>query len=440
MPDTKLLAVTGNPVMHSRSPLIFNRLFQDMGIEARYLRLAASNAGEAMRATKDIGLQGLNVTSPFKEEIIPFLNDIDPHAEKIQSVNCLVCKNDSYKGYNTDRIGAVQALKNNGVDPRNKRIAVLGAGGAARSAVYGLIEARAARVTLLNRTVERAQAIANRLGCHSGQLKHIPEILEKCDILVSCLPTQHRILDPACLKKTIVVMDANYSSSPLIEDAKAKGCQTVNGLEWLVHQAHPAFKIFFEEEIPQHLTETISEDLLQRRTEKKPNIALIGFMGSGKTEVGRRLADKMRFGYIDTDSLIQNIAGTSIADIFKTRGESSFRAMEQAAIRRAVQDSRGYVFSLGGGAILNPESVRVLRKNCHMVWLWASRLTIRKRADISNRPLLHPDNSRKSIEQMLAQRIPHYAQTADLVICNEVCDADKTAERIKHEMDQAFGN
>jgi len=440
MPDTKLLAVTGNPVWHSKSPQIFNRLFREMGIDAHYLRLAAANADEAMRTAKEMELQGLSVTSPFKEEIIPTLKGIDSHAEKIQAVNCLSRNNGSYAGYNTDYIGVFKALKMNGVDPKNKRIAVLGAGGAARSAVYGLIKARAASVTLLNRTVERAKYISHRLGCQYAPITQAEEILEACDILISCLPSHHRILEPSALKKTLVVMDANYKSSPLIEDAKAKGCQTINGLEWLVHQAYPAFKIFTEQEIPEQLSKEIKTDLLQRKTSKKPNIALIGFMGSGKTEVGRQLADKMRFAYIDTDSLIQNIAGISITEIFKTWGESSFRAMEQSVISKTIQGSRGYVFSLGGGAVLNSENVRVLRECCHIVWLWVSSRIVLKRANILNRPLLHHYKSRRNIEQMLEERIPYYAKTSDLVICNEFCDAESTAERIQHEMDQAFRN
>jgi len=440
MSDMKLMAVTGNPVMHSRSPLIFNSLFQEMGIYAHYLRLAAVNADEAMRISKDIGLQGLNVTSPFKEDVIPSLYGIDPHADKIQAVNCLARHNDSYWGYNTDYIGVVEALKMNRIDPQNKHVAVLGAGGAARSAAYGLIKARAADVTLINRTMERARHISNRLGCHFAPVKDAEELLEKCDILVSCLPTQHRVIKPFQMKKTLVVMDANYKSSPLIEDAKAKGCRTIDGLGWLAHQAFPAFKIFTDQEIPEKLSTKITTDLLQKKSTKKPNIALIGFMGSGKTEVGRQLASKMQLGFIDTDALIQNIAGISITGIFKAWGESSFRAMERAVIRMAIQGPQGYVLSLGGGAILNPDNAQVLRESCHMVWLWVSSRTVQKRTGDSNRPILSTENSIENIEQMLTKRIPSYAQASDLVICNELCDVEKTAERIKHEMDQAFSN
>lgn len=440
MSDCKFLAVTGNPVFHSLSPQIFSRLFREFEIDGYYLRLAATNAEEAIKTAKAMKLHGLNITSPFKEEIIPYLSCVDVHAEKIQAVNCLVRENASYAGFNTDSIGALQALKHNGVDPQNKRIVVLGAGGAARASVYGLIKARAERVVLLNRTAERAKNISKHLGCDYAPLKHAKEILRDCDILISCLPFQKQILDPDYLKKTTVVMDANYHHSSLIHDAEAKGCQTVNGIEWLIYQALSAFTKFTKQETPLHLFKEIKADLWKNKAEGKPNIALVGFMGTGKTEVGRLLADKMDLGFVDTDASIQKNAGVSISEIFKTQGERSFRAMEHAVIQKAVQGSRGYVFSLGGGAVLNPDNAQILREWCHVVWLWASSSTIQRRADISNRPLLDDNRSENIIEQMLRDRFLAYAKASDLVISNESCDANKTAERIRHEMDQALRN
>jgi len=438
MSNIKLLAVTGNPVFHSLNPQIFSRLFREFGIDGYYLRLAATDAEEAVETAKAMKLHGLNITSPFKEKIIPYLNCIDAHAEKIQAVNCIKGENNSYAGSNTDFIGVLQALEYNGVDPQNKRVVVLGAGGAARAAVYGLLEARAQRVVLLNRTAERAKNMSKNLGCENAPLEKAREILRDCDILISCLSSQEHILDPGYLRKNTVVMDANYRHSSLIHDAEAKGSQTVSGKEWLIYQALSAFSIFNKQEAPLYLSEEIKTELLKNKAEEKPNIALIGFMGSGKTEVGRLLADKMDLGFIDTDSSIQENSGMSISDIFKIRGESSFRAMEHAVIRKVVQGSRGHVFSLGGGAVLNQNNAQILREWCHVVCLWVSSSTIQRRTDISNRPLLDHSRSENSIEHMLRDRFSAYIKASDLVISNESNNANKTAERIKHEMDQAF--
>lgn len=438
MSDIKLLAVTGNPVFHSLSPQIFSRLFREAGIDGHYLRLAAANAEEAVETARAMELHGLNVTSPFKEEINPHLSCIDAHTEKIQAVNCLVRENGSFAGYNTDFTGVLQALQHNRIDPENKRVVVLGAGGAARAAVYGLINAHAKRIVLLNRTVERAKHISQHLGCEYAPLEKAKEILAECDILISCLPTQNRVLDPDHLKETLVVMDANYHHSSLISHAEARGCQTIGGMEWLIFQALSAFTIFTQREAPFHLFEEIMTDLRKTRTAKKPNIALVGFMGSGKTDVGKQLADKMGFEFIDTDTSIQENAGMSISDIFKIRGESAFREMEHAVIHKVIPGSRGDIFSLGGGAVLDPENIKTLNEWCHVVWLWISSSTVQRRADFSSRPLLDRNRSKDNIERLMRERFTAYAQASDLVINNELNDANKTAERIKHEMDQAL--
>jgi len=425
-----------------KSALIRNKhLFETLEQEHQELLTAAVAAGAAFVDIEIDAEAGFREDiSPFKEGIIPYLSSVDAHAEKIQAVNCLVRENASYAGCNTDSIGALQALKHNGVDPHNKRIVVLGAGGAARAAVYGLIEAFAQRVVLLNRTAERAKNIAQHLGCDYVLLEQAKEILRDCDILISCLPFQKQILDPNYLEPTTVVMDANYHQSSLIHDAEARGCQTIGGIEWLIYQALSSFTIFTKRIPPLHLFEEIKADLGKDNTEGKPNIALVGFMGSGKTEVGRLLADKMGLGFVDTDTSIQENAGMSISEIFKTRGESSFRAMEHAVIRNTIPGSRGQVFSLGGGAVLNPNIAQILKEWCHVVWLWVSSPTIQRRVDISSRPLLDSNLSQSIIEQMLRDRFSVYAQASDLVISNESDNADKTAERIRHEMDQAFRN
>jgi len=439
LPEIELLAVTGNPVSHSLSPFIFNRLFREMRMNAHYLRLAADNVKEVIATAKDIPIKGLNVTSPFKDDMYQSLDSVDPHAAEIKAVNCVHKTKHTYRGYNTDFFGVVHALQKNNIDLGDKRIVILGAGGAARSAVYGLIRFHAGPITLLNRTVSKARYISRQMGCDYAPLSSAKEVLEKCDILISCIPSQDRILEPRFLKKEQVVMDAHYKKSSLIEDAKAVGCQTINGRDWLLYQALPAFKIFMNKEVPENLATKIRMDLREKKPIQKSNIALTGFMGSGKTEVGRLLAKKMGYRFIDTDSLIQKKAGIPIHKIFKNKGEPSFRSIERAVIRDIItESSRGFVFSLGGGAVLNSQNVQIIRNNCHVVWLWTSRQTIQKRVQKGIRPLLPVTNSLESIEQMLEKRIPIYAKASDIVVTNEFCDIHTITERIKHEMDQTF--
>jgi len=440
MPNSKLLAVAGQPILHSLSPALFNWLFREMGMGDTYIRLSASSAREATDTAASIGIRGLNVTSPLKEAIFSSIDEPDSHSREIQAVNCLGLARQPYRGYNTDFIGAVHALKKNGVDPRNKRIAVLGAGGAARAAAYGLLRAKAKKVTLINRTRERAEQASARLGCDYARIEHTGDVLNECDVLVSCIPSPERIIDPVHIHKKLLILDASYKRSRLLADAESKGCRIINGLDWLVHQAIPAFKLFTKRGIPKGLRQIIREGGWQEKENKKSNIALVGFMGAGKTEVGKLLAEKLSYRFVDTDDLIEKIAGMTVSEIFQNWGEASFRGLEKAVIRKIVPDTQKYLFSLGGGALLNSENVRIVKERCHTVWLWASAATIRRRVPPFSRPLLPFEKSPGQTVRLLEERIPCYAGGSDLVINNENCDAAKTAERIKNEMDQAFEN
>jgi len=440
MSDRKLLAVTGRPILHSLSPHIFNRLYREMGMNGCYLRISAESAAEAMATARAIGIKGLNITSPLKEKMVSALNTMDTHSRTIQAVNCLALEPQQNRGYNTDFIGAVHALKRNGADPKNRRIAVLGAGGAARAAAYGLLRAHAQKVTLLNRNPEKAKKISARLGCEHALLEDSDKVFAECDILISCLLSNERIVNPDHIHGNLTVMDASYKQSFLIENAKLKGCRTINGHDWLVHQAIPAFGLLTQRKIPKILREILEENFCGDEIIRKPNIALVGFMGAGKTEVGKLLAEKMGYGFADTDVLIQKIAGISIPEMFNSWGESSFRALESSVIRKFIQDSQRYVFSLGGGAVLDRENVRIIKERCHVVWLWASGPTIQSRVCPAHRPLFPTNGHLEQIEKMLHERIPFYSRASDFVINNDLNDTARTADRIKYEMDQAFEN
>lgn len=434
MSETKLFAVTGKPVFHSRSPHIFNSLFREIEMDAIYMRLAAENSAEALKTAKAMNLAGLNVTSPYKEEMIKILDEVDDQALEVDAVNCIVNQNNGFIGYNTDATGAARALETNDIKPKNKRAAILGAGGAARAAAYGLLKAGAEKVVLLNRSEERAKKAAQRLGCDYAPLEKAEDVLKKSDILISCLPVHNHIIDPKFLKKTLVVMDANYKDSKLIQAAKETGCRIISGLEWLLHQALPAFHLFTGEEVPQEILKKLWKDGIMNRPMNKPNIALIGFMGSGKTAVGSLLAEKEGFEFFDSDAFIEKSQGMKITEIFRKKGESFFREYEKSIIKKQIPSAERRIFSLGGGAVLDKENRKIISQYCHVIWLWVSVPTALKRINISSRPLLTHHDSEKSIEKIHSDRIPLYAQTSDLVIDSEAGSAQEIARRIKNEM------
>ena len=173
-------AVTGNPVLHSKSPVIFNTIFQRLGMGDShvYTRIAANTPAEAMFLFNELRLSGMNVTAPFKAGIMAYLDEVDDAAKTIGGVNTVVREEMGIKGYNTDFMGVTGALAARGIDLERKRCVVLGAGGAGRAAVYGLLREKAS-VTLVNRTYEKALAVAGDLGCACEKVAALPELLAK---------------------------------------------------------------------------------------------------------------------------------------------------------------------------------------------------------------------------------------------------------------------
>ena len=436
----KLFAVTGRPVFHSMSPQIFNSLFRLYNMDASYIRLAATTVEEVLSITKALRIKGLNITSPFKEDIIPFLDRLHDDALRIGAVNCVVVKEGKYIGYNTDSIGAVKALKKNNINPENKNIAVLGAGGAARAAVFGMIKAHARKVTIINRTKKRAKDLASLMGCEYSPLELFKEVIPKSDVLISCIPCPLFVCDQDSFSKHLVVLDANYKNPLQTGHSKTQKHRIISGLEWLFYQAVPAFQYFTGRKINEGVQQKVKRGLQKSQISDKPNVALVGFMGSGKTAVGRLLADKTGFEFVDTDALIENLSGRKINQIFQEKGEEVFREMERTVIKAEIPSYRRKVVSIGGGAVLDPENRKILNHNCHIIWLWNSIRTALKRIHAESRPLLNYPNPTKRAEKNLNERIPFYAELSDIVISTESGEPGDIVERIKNEMGQAFKN
>jgi shikimate dehydrogenase len=435
MSEMKLLGVIGKPVYHSRSPIIFDIVFRELGIDALYLRLSAETAREAMETVKEIKLSGFNVTSPFKEGLVPLLDSVDEPAAAIGAVNCVVSQDTKYRGRNTDFLGAVEALERNGVSLRNKRVAIFGAGGAARAAAYGLKLAGTNRVTLINRTLDKARIAARRLGCDYAPFEEAPKVLGQSDILISCISSRRSVINPDHLRKGLVVMDANYRPSELARAAGQKDCVVIDGLEWLLCQAFHSLREFIGQEVTPALRGKIGKAVKGAAVSPKTNIALVGFMGSGKTTVGRLLAEKWGSEFVDTDEVIGKNHRMTVSEIFKLNGEGFFRAEEKSVVKTLLPHVKRTVISLGGGAILDEDNQRLIKQNCHSVWLWTSPSTALKRIASFSRPLLRGHDAKKRAEALLESRLPFYAKVSDLVLSTESANGVEIARRILNEMD-----
>ncbi len=435
-----LLASTGRPILQSRSPDIFNSAFSKLGMEARYIRLAAWDASDAVRTAQEMNIIAFNVTSPFKEQMLGLMDGLDKEAEKIGAVNTVSLKGGKLTGHNTDYFGAEAALAHALGPLKGKRAVVLGAGGAAKAAIYALVSA-GVLTTVINRTDEKAEKLARQFGCACAPIKLAAKTIRGADILVSCIPTCDRVVPASALSPKLAVLDADYGQKTCLSaDAKEAGCKIIDGREWLLYQAVPRFEFITGKEPP---IEEMRKALYAKRNGKKPNIALIGFMGSGKSTVGKILARSLNYGFVDLDREIELKKGKTVAEIFANEGEREFRRLERDEVSK-MEGAGGKVFSCGGGAILEESSRKTIRSNCIAIWLWASPQTAvgRLGKDSARRPLLEKGEGTpaEKAARIIAGRMPLYAETCDMAISTENRTPEQVAERIIYEIDNAFAN
>ncbi|QSG12496.1 Shikimate 5-dehydrogenase [Halapricum desulfuricans] len=236
----------GNPVEHSLSPPMHEAAYDELGIEARYVTFEPEAAAPAIEAAETLGVAGLNVTIPFKQDALEAVEP-DDLAARIGAVNTVAFAGNGPVGYNTDAVGAVRALEAHGVALDGEAV-VVGAGGAGRAVAFGLADAGAS-VRIANRTVERAHGLAEAVPGASGHgLDELPALLAEADVLVNATSVgmeEDRSPVPAeALHEGLAVLDAVYTpiETRLLSDAAAAGATTVDGAWMLLYQGVEAFE------------------------------------------------------------------------------------------------------------------------------------------------------------------------------------------------------
>lgn len=427
----KFYGVTGNPVLHSRSPLMFREIFSEHGIDASYTRVAVRTSADAVRIMKEIGLTGMNVTAPFKLDIVRHIDRMGDDAARLESVNTIVSSSGILSGYNTDFTGVADALEAHAGKIAGKRVIIAGAGGAGVAAAWGTLS-RGADVTILNITLPEAEEAARRTGCSHDLLSNLGSYTPSADIFVSALPYEAGELDISGMRPGTFVMDASYKKSHYRSPAEKSGLNFISGEEWLVYQAIPACTLF--------TGITPSPELLRRGLARaaahKKNISLIGFMGSGKSSVGRELAVKRGMEFIDTDELIEKRMHMKISDIFTTLGEERFRDIESETLL-SLKGLDNIIISCGGGIVLKNENRDFLTGNTECFWLYTSAEESLRRITDNSRPLLAGDDRRKKAHELFETRKPLYAQTCTALVISED-NPEKTAEHINEEINLAL--
>ncbi len=271
--DTRLYGIIGNPVSHSMSPTVHNASFLAKGLNNVYVPLKILNISTFIKECRKIEFHGFSVTIPHKESILPFLDDIDVSASKIGAINTIVKRDGKLVGYNTDCMAAVMDLecgmKKNSEKLDNKRVSIIGAGGAARAIAFGLKE-KGCDITIYNRTIEHAEKLSKDVNCRLERFENINKL--NAHILINTTSigmfpdVDHTPVPKDVLKEGMIVFDVIYNpiETKLLTDAKERGCQTINGLSMFINQAAEQFRLWTDIDPPVELMSNVVMKTLKR--------------------------------------------------------------------------------------------------------------------------------------------------------------------------------
>jgi shikimate dehydrogenase len=447
-----------------------NAAFAEAAIDYAYLafEVKTSELCAAIQGMRALGIKGLNVTIPHKVAVVQFLDELDPLARDIGAVNTIVNEGGKLKGYNTDAAGFLRSLEATGFETSGKKVVMLGAGGAARAMGFALAQSRA-RITILNRAATLSQAVllGTNLEHTSGSkvtvltldTPNLKSALADANLLVNATssgmyPAIEETPVPAgLLNPGLMVFDVVYApiETRLLREAGALSCRVMSGLEMLVLQAALTFELWTGQEAPVQVMRDAALAALgpgapatharagKIRAARKTNIALVGFMGSGKTSVGKALAGKTGRPFIDLDALVEEKAGKSISRIFKEEGEPAFRKLEKAVTAEATAKD-GWVIACGGGVFLDKSNAEKLKNTSVIVYLKASNAAIRKRVSTApgKRPLLQTQGGADVIS-LLEARAPLYEQSADITLDTTRLGIERAADKIIERLGEYEG-
>ena len=403
----------GEKLGHSFSKDVHARLF-DYSYEPREI---AREDFDAFMKSKDF--KAINVTIPYKQMVIPHLDFVDETAKKIGAVNTIVNRDGKLYGYNTDFFGMRALILKNGIEVEGKKVLILGSGGTSKTA-YAVAESLGAKEIYRVSRSGRDGSItyADAENCHND-----------AEIIINTTPCgMYPQIDAAALDiskftKLSGVVDAVYNpiNTKLVCDAKKRGIKAVGGLYMLVAQAVYAAEHFMNTSIESSKIDEIYKEILSQ----KQNIVLIGMPGSGKSTIGKILADSLNMNFVDTDEVIVKDEGKPIPEIFSELGEEKFRDMESAAVLE-VAGLQHTVIATGGGAVLREKNVRLLRQNGRIYFIDRELSSI---VATSDRPL---SSNREALEKRYNERYDVYLKSADVHL--KIGDnASENAQKIKED-------
>lgn len=406
----------GEKLSHSFSQLIHNRLGE---YKYELISLSPDELVTFMAARR---FKGLNVTIPYKKDVIPFCDDLSNAARRIGSVNTLLVRSDgTLYGHNTDYDGFVYAAKKAGISFKDKKVLILGSGGTSLTACVAAEDLGASEIIVVSR---------------NGKVNYA-NLYEQKDagVIVNTTPVGMypnngtSLVDLSCFPSLSGVIDVIYNPlrTALLLQAESLGIKCTSGLPMLVAQAKAASELFFSKEISDFETERIYSTLLGKVT----NVVLIGMPGSGKTTLGLAVAKKLDRKFVDTDILITERAGMSVPEIFECFGEAHFRNLEREAVAD-VSKEKGLVIAVGGGAVMDIKNRDALRQNGRVYYITRDI----EKLETNGRPL---SSSIEALRKLKAERAPVYSTLSNKTIINDGALSD-AVNFITEDFNESFGH
>ena len=390
----KPYGLLGEKLGHSFSPLIHSR-FGDYEY-----RLFPTPREELECFLKSCSFGNLNVTMPYKKEVIPYCKELSPLAREIGSVNTIKVKDEELYGYNTDYYGFCYMLSVGNIPVKGEKCAVIGNGGVAPTVCKALRDLGAKQVTVVTRAMN-TPAFIESISDHTIVVNTSPVGMYPNNGMSPVDLTRFTAL------KGVADLIYNPLKTAFMLQAEELNVPCVGGLPMLVAQAKRAAEIFEDKVIDEDSIPPVTKEI----HDLCETICLIGMPGSGKSTLGRLLAQALGKQFVDTDELIVEIAGKTIPQIFSEDGEDTFRALETQALSEATAKS-SCVIATGGGVVKRTENHPLLKQNGRII------LVERKLEELSTggRPL---SSSKEAVLKLYEERQPIYEALADVVLHND---------------------
>lgn len=366
---------------------------------------------------------GINITIPYKEIALKYVDVLDDISKKTGVVNTLINENGIIKGYNTDYYGFLKMCKNHNIDFKDKVALILGTGATSKTV----------RLCLENQGIKKIYFVSRNKKDNCLTYKEA-EDLDDIDYIINTTPygmypsfQEDSLIDISKFSNLSACIDVIYNPfrTPLLIEARRYNIKAISGLEMLIEQARYANQLFFLHVDNQNIYKNVFLD--------KVNIVLIGMPNSGKTTIGKALSELLNKEFIDTDLEIEKVIHCSINECFQTHGEVYFRQVEEKIIEK-VSSYQGKIISLGGGSFTNEKNIKNIMRNSLIVYLNRSLEFLETNPQNIIRPLL---KNKDSMKQLYLNRHDIFLSCMDIeVACNN--DIYDTVNEVIKQLDKYF--